>query len=96
MPAKVQLFLGYIQNTELKIILKKNTAWQTADLLGTTGLCKCSYQQKDYLGILLDMPLTYGQLKQHEITLQAQLAQYGIELDGDKYKVSAFPQVILF
>lgn len=91
----IKFFLGILFNGEVKMHLNQSQSWKEATLFKNQVLIETFFQDKQYIGILLDSPFNYSDIKNKEQELKKQLQLYSSKLILDKQKVYLFPQLFL-
>lgn len=92
---KIKIFLGYLQNGELKMFMNQSPTWKNHLLSSEPSLQQVIFQNKDYLGLLLDSSLPYDQLKLKESDIKVQIEHYFPKFDCEKYAIYLFPQIFI-
>jgi hypothetical protein len=93
MSIQIRIFLGCLQNSELKMHLDKSTAWKEAKTMGILNLSETRWQEKDYLGFFIPPLLSLGQLKENEREIKTQLQLYCPKINVDSHACFLFTQI---
>jgi hypothetical protein len=96
MSIEIRIFLGYLENKELKMHLNQSPIWQEAKMLGLGGLIETRWQEEDYIGSFVPSFLNYIQLKDKESEIKNQLQLYCPKLNIDRHPAYLFSQLFLF
>ncbi|MDF2577867.1 MAG: hypothetical protein K0S74_1351 [Chlamydiales bacterium] len=96
---KVQLFVGCLLTSELKLQLSLSQNWKQDKLFPANdkdSIKEIRYKEKEYVGFLLDAPKvslreTEAKLKK----LQIQLSDYCESLEPEQFKAYLLPQIFL-
>ena len=92
MSIQIRIFMGYIQNKEVKMHLNQSIKWKESKILGELLLTETQWQEKDYVGLFISSSMTYVQLKEKEQVIKTQLQIYCPKLNLDKHSVYLFSQ----
>lgn len=95
MSLQIRIFLGFIQNKEIKIHLNQSLSWQEAKTIGQEELKETNWEQKEYIGLFIPSLLTYAQIKEKEKEIKTQLQLYCPKLNLDKHSSYLFPQLFI-
>jgi hypothetical protein len=95
MSIQIRIFLGYLQNKELKIHLDQSICWHEAKTLGLATLTETNWQEKDYIGLFIPSRLNCHQIKEKEQEIKSQLQVYCPKLNLDKHSSYLFSQLFL-
>jgi hypothetical protein len=95
MSFEIRIFLGYIQNKEMKMHLNQSRKWKEARLLGEITLMETQWQENDYIGLFIPPCMTYAKLKEKEQEIKTQLQIYCPKINLDKHLVYLFSQLFL-
>ena len=96
MSIQIQLFLGYRQTKEVKILLSQSTHWKEAKVSGQTGLIEVLQEGHDYIGVHLPSGLTYQKIIEKEIEIKSQLQHYCPKLNLKPHQFYLFSQLFVF
>ncbi len=96
MSYQIRIFIGIIQNNEVKMHLRQSAKWKEDKILGTLPLVESQWQEKDYIGFFIPSSLTYVQLKEKEEEIKTQLQIYCPKLNLAPHSVYLFSQLFLF
>lgn len=91
----IRIFLGFIQNNEMKMYLNQSGKWKEAKLLGETTLMETRWQDKDYLGLFIPPLKTCAELREKEQEVKTQLQVYCPKIMLDKRPIYLFSQLFL-
>lgn len=95
MVIQTRIFLGYLQNKEIKTYLNQSKRWKEAKNLTPTDLVETSWQEKEYIGKFIPSLLTYTQIKEIEEKIKAHLQFYCPKLNLDKYSAQLLSQLFI-
>jgi hypothetical protein len=95
MSIKVQIFLGIMQTSEVRMYLNQNADWQTASVEKKTLLKEATWNQKIYLGYYLASDLNYLIIKKNEEKIKSELQVYCPKLNLDQHLIFLFPQTLI-
>jgi hypothetical protein len=95
MSIEIRIFLGFLQNKEIKIHLSQSAKWREAKILGLTTLNETNWHDTDYIGFFVPSLLTYQQLKVKEQEIKTQLQLYCPKLNLDKHLTYLFSQLFI-
>jgi len=84
---QAKIFLGYLLKSDLKLHLAQSSEWQRAQSLNENILLEVNHEEKDYLGVWLDSPISYELIKKTEDKVRSQLQLY-----CPKFKLDTLPQ----
>lgn len=84
MPITIRIFLGFPQNSEMKLHLNQSKTWQEAKILGL-GLEETEWEGKDYIGTFIPSLLNTYQIKEKEQEIKSQLQKYCPKLNLDRH-----------
>jgi hypothetical protein len=96
MPIENKLFLGFCQNKELLALLKQSDKWREAREIGESELKSVSYQENEYLGILIPSYINLQELKIKEKEVKSCLMFYIPQIILSKHPVIIFPKIFIF
>jgi len=96
MTIKAQIFMGFLQNKELKVHLNKSLEWKEAKIGLSSPLQETRWADNDYIGIFLPSTLEYHFLKKKELEIKSQLQSYCPKLNLDNHPVCLFSQILLY
>lgn len=96
MPIQVKIFIGFIQNNEIKASLRENAKWKETKLEGQCPLIETTLDEKDYIGFFIPSPTNYLELKEKESAVKTELQNFCPKLNVDKHSIYLFPQFFLF
>jgi len=94
-PIIIKFFLGFHLNSEVRMYLNQSHAWKEEQLIHQHNVKETRYEDKDYIGLLLNSPLTTPLLKNEEQQLKSILQSYCPKLQMDKQKIYLFPQLFI-
>ncbi|MBA3723183.1 MAG: hypothetical protein H0W88_12390 [Parachlamydiaceae bacterium] len=94
-PTNIKFFLGFIQNGEIKMHLNHSNLWKDATLFQKQELMTTHFQEKEYIGISIETPISTIILKDIENNLKEQMQHYFPKLEIDKHNVFLFSQLFL-
>lgn len=60
---QIKIFLGYIENSELKMHLSQSNEWNRAKILAENQLIEVRREEKDYIGLFIEPPCHYDFIK---------------------------------
>lgn len=95
MSIQVRLFLGYLQNKEIKVHLNQSRRWKEAHLLGSTELIETQWQENSYLGTFIPSLIAFTQIQEKKLFVKTQLQLYCPKLNLDKHRLLLFPQIFI-
>ncbi len=95
MPAQIRIFIGYIQNKEIKLHLSRSESWKESKCTGLLPLVETHWEEKDYIGLFIPSCVMHVQIKEKEKEIKTQLQFFCPKLNLDKYPMYLFPQVFL-
>lgn len=95
MSIQVRLFLGYLQNKEIKVHLNQSKHWKEAHLTGSTELIETQWQENSYLGTFIPSLIAFAQIQEKELFVKTQLQLYCPKLNLDKHRPLLFPQIFI-
>lgn len=95
MSIQVRLFLGFLQNKEIKVHLNQSKRWKESLLLSSTELIETHWQENSYLGTFVPSSLTFAQIQEKELFVKTQLQVYCPKLNLDKHRSLLFPQIFI-
>lgn len=95
MSLQIRIFMGFIQNKEIKIHLNQSLSWKEAKLVKDTSLVENQWQEKEYIGLFIPLGMAYTLLKEKEKEIRGQVQIYCPKLHLDKHPVYLFSQVFL-
>lgn len=91
----IKFFFGFQQTSELKMHLNQSSQWKESKLFNNNGLSEVRYQEKDFVGITIESPVTSTLLKKHEEGLKSQLQSFCPKLKVEKLNTYLFPQLFI-
>ncbi len=95
----VQMFIGCLIGSELRMHLKYSESWQQKQVLPTRGgedLRQLRYESKEYVGMLLKRGfVTLDDLRDLEAQVREAIVTHCPELEVGKMDVCIFPQLFL-
>lgn len=92
---QIRIFLGFLQNKELKMHLNQSAAWKEDKMLGALKLTEAQEKDKEYIGFYLRSLMTCRQLKEKEQEIKSQLQFYCPKLNLDKHHSYLFSQLFI-
>lgn len=92
---ETKLFLGLIQNNELKMHLAQSQEWEKAKIFTENQLKEIHWHDKDYIGALLSSPANYAALQKKAREVKSQLQLYCPKFKVDNLIFYIFPQVFI-
>lgn len=92
---RVKIFLGYLQNGEIKMHLNQSESWQRAKLLNEQLLSEARQDEKEYIGVWLDAPLSLQVVKNTKQEVKTQLQLYCPKIKLDAHAFFLFPQAFI-
>ncbi len=95
MSIQVRIFLGFLQDKELKIHLNQSSSWQEAKMLSQSDLLETNWQDNDYLGLFIPSYSSCAQIKGKEQEIRDQLHLFCPKLNLDKHSIYLFAQLFL-
>jgi hypothetical protein len=95
MSFQIRLFLGYVQNKELKVHLNQSIRWKEAKLLGEATLIETQWQDKEYIGLFIPPIVTLPLIKDKEESVKTQLQVYCPKINLDKHSILIFSQLFI-
>lgn len=95
MSFQIRIFLGYLQNKEMKIHLSQSTGWQEAKMLSLANLVETEWQEQEYIGFFVPPQLSCAQIKEKELEIKTQLQLYCPKLNLDKHSAYLFSQLFI-
>lgn len=84
MTVQMRIFIGFLENKEIKMHLNQSEAWKEAKMLGKTDLMETQDQEKEYLGRYIPSLLPCTELKKIEKEIKSQLQLYCPKLNLDR------------
>ena len=95
MGIELQLFLGYLQNKEIKYHLLQSTKWKQDQLLHLSTLKEIHWNAQDYIGLSIPSFLSPSQILDLEMNIKNQLQVYCPKLNLDRYSPFLFSQLFI-
>lgn len=95
MAIQIHIFLGYLQNKEMKIHLYQSKLWQKSKMFSETDLIETKWQEQDYIGFFIPSLLTCTQIKEKEQVVKTHLQRYCPKLNLDQHSTYLFSQVFI-
>ncbi len=95
MSVQIRIFLGFLQNKELKLHLNQSARWKEELSLSNTALTQVQDHEKEYIGHYLPHLLTCKQIKEKEQEIKSQLQLYCPKLNLDKHHSYLFSQLFV-
>jgi hypothetical protein len=95
MTIQIKLFIGVVQNKELKMHLDQSAQWKEAKLVGQTDLKETNWQEKEYIGYFIPQMLNCRQIKEKEQEIKTQLQLYCPKLNLDRYSAYLISQFFI-
>ena len=92
---QVKCFIGFLLTSEIKMYLHQNSEWKEASLFQNQFFTEVTFLEKEYLGIFVEPPLSYSDIKAKENILREHLKLYCPNVRTDKNKIYLFPQLFL-
>lgn len=92
---KVKIFMGFLQNGELKMHLKQSLDWQRAKDLNEGQLLESQHQAREYIGVWIDPPIQYEDLQKTEREIRSRLQLYCPKVKLDSHLIYLFTQVFV-
>ncbi|MFI5344546.1 MAG: hypothetical protein ACHQUC_10025, partial [Chlamydiales bacterium] len=92
---RVKIFLGCRQNGEIKMHLNQSESWQRSKLLNEQLLSEAWQNEKEYIGVWLDAPLSLQTVKNAKQEVKTQLQLYCPKLKLDPHAFFLFPQAFI-
>lgn len=94
MSIQLRIFMGIIQNKEVKLHLNQSNTWKEAKF-EESELSTVQWKDKEYLGIFIPSQLNFSQLKEKEAFIKVKLHFFCPKLKLDEHSVFLFSQVFL-
>lgn len=94
-PIQIKIFLGFLQDSELKMYLYQSKEWNRAKILIENSLVEARRDEKDYIGLWIDPPLTYVFIEKKEMEVKSLLQLYCPKYRLDTHVLRLFPQVFI-
>lgn len=94
-PIQIKIFLGFLQNGELKMHLFQSSEWSRAKTLTENQLMEARRQDKDYIGLWMEPPVFYDLIKKKELEVKSQLQLYCPKFKVDSHVFCLFPQMFI-
>jgi hypothetical protein len=91
----IKIFIGYLENGEIKMYLNQSSNWKEAKILQVNDLIETLFQSREYIGKFIESSLTYEELRQKEKEIRNHLQVYCPKLNLDKHNLCIFPQIFL-
>jgi hypothetical protein len=95
MGTEVRLFLGFLQNSELRMHLRGSALWDEARTLGFTPLKEVEQETKKYIGIYVSSSLSLRELGEQEQMIKKQLQIYCPKLSLETHRSLIFTQLFI-
>jgi hypothetical protein len=95
MPVEIRIFVGMVQDSELRMHLKQSDQWKEDQLLENKPLIVTQSMDKEYIGIYLPPCISCQDLKNHEIKLRSQVQHYCPKLKVEHRRLYLFTQVFI-
>ena len=95
MSVQTRIFLGYIQNKEIKLHLKQSVSWQQAKSLSLSELEEIHWNDKEYIGRFIPPLLNCEEIKGKEAEIKTQLQLYCPNLKLDKHSPYLLSQIFI-
>lgn len=94
-PVLNKIFLGFLQNGELKMHLNQSPLWKETKLLQVSAFSEVHFENQHYVGTFIQSPCDYSQLKEYELELRQHLQRHCPKLNADKQPLYLFLQLFL-
>jgi hypothetical protein len=95
MSVQIRIFMGYLQNKEIKMHLNQSANWKEAKLLHENSLMETQWQENDYIGLFIPSGMVSSQLKVKEQEVNQHMQAYFPKLNLEKHKILIFSQVFI-
>jgi hypothetical protein len=92
---QLKIFLGFLQNSELKMYLSQSHDWSRAKDLSENQLIEVCWHEKDYIGLFLESPSQWDFIKKKELEVKSELQLYCPKFKVDSHVLCLFPQVFI-
>lgn len=92
---KAKIFIGYLQNSEIRVQLQQSSAWKYSQDTRDDALIQVTHQAKDYIGLYVSNPIDFENLKINEELIKQRMATYCPTLNIEKYQLHLFPQLFI-
>lgn len=89
---QTKFFLGFINQGEIKAHLHQSSQWKDNKLF-QKDLIETRFEEKDYIGFSISVPLPYSEIFTKEQELRKLIESYCPKLSLDKHKTYIFPQI---
>ena len=92
---ETRIFLGYLQNSDIRVQLQQSASWRSSIDLKDSELRQISHRDKEYIGLFILSPVDLQSIKDKEAFIRQKMGFYCPTLNLDKHLLYLFPQTFV-